>query len=275
MNDSPNPQYVLGHGERELQRLSLQAQYWGDATLELLQGAGIGRGMRVLDLGCGAGDVSLLAGTLVGPSGSVVGVDRSAEAIAAATTRAHATGMTQIQFQVAQIDEYGSAQPFDGIVGRFVLLYLADPAAVLRRLLRLVRPNGVVAFLEMDMTVAHTVPSVALFETTVERLRETFRRARVPLDLGPQVWRVFREAGLPDPSLIVRWKAEPAPAMAGTRYLAETVRSLLPMMERLGVASASEVDVETLATRLQEALMAEQATMLPPAVVGAWSRMRE
>jgi ubiquinone/menaquinone biosynthesis C-methylase UbiE len=59
--------------------------------------------MRVLDLGCGAGDVSILAATLVGSSGSVVGVDRSAEAIAGATRRANATGMTQIQFQVSEL----------------------------------------------------------------------------------------------------------------------------------------------------------------------------
>jgi 2-polyprenyl-3-methyl-5-hydroxy-6-metoxy-1,4-benzoquinol methylase len=273
MRVSSNEDYVLGHGERELRRLSLQAQYWGDATLDLLQRAGIGPAMRLLDLGCGPGDVSLLAATLVGSSGSVVGIDRSAEAIAAATARAKAAGITQIQFEVANLDEYGSAQPFDAIVGRFVLLYQADPAATLRRLLRVLRPEGVVAFLEMDMTAAHSVPPVAIVETAVEWIRETFRRARVPLDLGPQVWRVFRGAGLPDPSLVVHWKAEAAPAMATTRYLAETVRSLLPMMERSGVASAPEVDIETLEARLQEALVAEQATILPPSVVGGWSRM--
>src|SRR4029434_1821163 len=99
MNVPPKPEYVLGHSESELRRLSLQAQYWGEATLELLQRAGIGPGMRVLDLGCGAGDVSILAATLVGSSGSVVGVDLSAEAIAGAPKRAKATGSTQSQFQ--------------------------------------------------------------------------------------------------------------------------------------------------------------------------------
>lgn len=82
----------------------MQAQYWGEATLDLLQRAGIGPGMRLLDLGCGGGDVSLLAATLVGSSGAVVGVDRSAEAIEAATKRANVAGMTLIQFQVAHLD---------------------------------------------------------------------------------------------------------------------------------------------------------------------------
>ena len=273
MSVPPKPEYVLGHGSSEMERLTLQAQYWGEATLELLQRAGIATGMRLLDLGCGAGDVSLLAAALVGPSGSVVGIDRSADAIATAKARADAAGLLQVEFQLADLEEYGSAQRFDGIVGRFVLLYLADPAATLRKLLKLTRPGGLVAFLEMDLTVARSVPNVALVEKALEWLRETFRRGRVPLDLGPQAWRIFRAAGLSDPSLIVRWKAEPAPGLAGTQYLVETIRSLLPMMERFGVASASDVDIDTLGTRLQEALVAEQGTMLPPCVVGTWSRV--
>jgi SAM-dependent methyltransferase len=273
MSVPPKPEYVLGHDSNEMERLALQAEYWSEATRELLQRAGIAPGMRLLDLGCGAGDVSLLAAALVGPSGSLVSIDRSADAIATAQARASAAGLTQIEFQVADLEEYGSAQRFDGLVGRFVLLYLADSAATLRRLLKLVRPGGFAAFVEMDLTVARSVPKVALVETGLEWLRETFRRARVPLDLGPQAWRIFRAAGLSDPSLIVRWKAEPAPAPAGTRYLVETIRSLLPMMERFGVASAADVDIDTLGTRLEEALLVEQATMLPPCVVGTWSRV--
>lgn len=275
MSVPSKPEYVLGHSENELQRLTLQGQYWGEATLELLQRAGIGHGMRLLDAGCGPGDVSILAATLAGPSGSVVGIDRSADAVTAATARAAAAGLANVRFEVADLEEYDSPQRFDGIIGRFVLLYFPDPGAVLRRLLRLVHPGGIAAFLEMDMTVSRAAPHVDIVQQSLDRLRETFRRARVPLDLGPQVWRSFHAAGMPDPSLMVRWKADPAPALATTRYLAETIRSLLPMMERLGVATAAEVGIETLATRLQDALVAEQATLLPPCVVGCWSRVPE
>jgi hypothetical protein len=44
------------------------------------------------------------------------------------------------------------------------------------------------------------------------------------------------------------------------------------MMERFGVATAAEVDIETLSSRMQAAVTAQDATMLPPAVVGAWAR---
>ena len=271
---TPTPEYVLGHSERELQRLALQAEYWNDATLELLHRSGITTGMRVLDLGCGAGDVCLLAAKVVGPSGSIVGVDRSAEAIETARRRASAVGVTNVEYQMASIEAFLDSEPFDAMIGRFVLMYSADPAMVLERLLPLVKPGGIVAFLEMDMVAARTVPPVAFVGTVVDWLRETFRRGAIPIDLAPQVWRILQAAGLADPAMIVRSKVEPAPAPAGTVYVAETVRSLLPMMERLGVATAAEVDIDTLAARLQHALDEQQAAMLSPLVVGTWSRVR-
>ena len=65
--------YALGHSEQELDRLSRQAEIFEPFTRQLLQQAGISRGMRVLDVGCGSGDVSFLASELVGPSGKVIG----------------------------------------------------------------------------------------------------------------------------------------------------------------------------------------------------------
>ena len=273
MRDPANPEYVLGHSDDELNRLARQSHYWGEATLEVLQRAGITTGMRVVDLGCGPGDVSLLAAATVGSSGSVLGIDRSPEAIAAARGRAKAAGLSNAQFQTNDLNELEPSTTFDALLGRFVLMYFAEPGAIVRSWLKHLRPGGIVAFLEMDMNAARSVPTVPLVETTLDWLRGTFRKARVPCDLGPQVWKVFRAAGLPDPPLIYRSRVEPCPAPETAHYLAETVRSLLPMMERFGVASSSEVDIETLAQRLLEALRAEDATILPPGVVGAWTRV--
>jgi tRNA A58 N-methylase Trm61 len=74
-------EYVLGHSARELERLRRQAELVNPNTRQYLIEAGIAPGMRVLDVGSGAGDVAFLAAELVGPSGQVVGVDRSLNAI--------------------------------------------------------------------------------------------------------------------------------------------------------------------------------------------------
>src|SRR5688572_19086486 len=94
----PSRAYVLGHSEDEVNRLIEQGRFFGELTLSVLQSAGVGKGMRVLDIGCGVGDVAFLAARLVGPDGEVIGVDNSAEAIAIATRRAAEIGLTNVRF---------------------------------------------------------------------------------------------------------------------------------------------------------------------------------
>src|SRR5512139_3415689 len=90
--------YALGYSDGELQRLIRQSALYAELTETLLRSAGIGEGMRVLDVGCGAGCVSLLVAGLVGPAGAVVGVDRSPEAIALARRRADGAGLRNVEF---------------------------------------------------------------------------------------------------------------------------------------------------------------------------------
>src|SRR5215471_5205369 len=90
--------YALGHSEHELQRLSRQAQAIEPFTRQLFEEAGINQGMRVLDVGCGSGDVAFLAADLVGLSGEIVGVDRERTAVDWANARAHSLGTTNVKF---------------------------------------------------------------------------------------------------------------------------------------------------------------------------------
>lgn len=264
--------YTLGHGERELRRLTLQAEYWGDFTLDVLKRAGLGVGMRVLDLGSGAGDVSMLAASLVGPGGHVLGVDRSIESVERAMLRASASELTNVEFIAAEISSFDPPGTYDAIIGRYVLMYLADPAAVLRRLTRALSAGGILAFMEPDLISARSVPPVKFIEDTLDLVRETFRRSGASLDLGPRLWRVLRAVGVEQPEVVVGARADPAPAEAATELLAETTRSLLSMMERLGVRSAAGMEIDTLAERFRSALLDHQSTLILPNVVATFGR---
>src|SRR5262245_39850093 len=118
------PAYILGHTDPELIRLMRQAEFWQEQTAEFLRRAGLRPGMRVLDLGAGAGDVSLLAAALVGPTGIVLGVDRAPEAIDRATRRAQAMDITNVRFVQGDVTSYAPDQPVDAVIGRLVLMYL-------------------------------------------------------------------------------------------------------------------------------------------------------
>jgi ubiquinone/menaquinone biosynthesis C-methylase UbiE len=118
----------------------------------MLRRAGICAGMHVLDVGSGVGDVSLLAAGLVGEDGSVLGIDRAASSLDAARRRAKFHGVTNATFVEADLTTFEPNQMFDVLVGRLVLLYVPDPASALSHLSRFVRPGGVVAFHEQDVS---------------------------------------------------------------------------------------------------------------------------
>jgi ubiquinone/menaquinone biosynthesis C-methylase UbiE len=105
MTDQPRDaaEYALGYSEREKERLVIQSRIYGDLTEWLFRMAGIQPGMSVLDVGCGVGDVSLLAASIVGPAGSVLGVDRATDSIATARGRAQAAGLENVAFEVATL----------------------------------------------------------------------------------------------------------------------------------------------------------------------------
>ena len=108
--------------------------------------------MRVLDVGSGSGDVSLLAADLVGSHGHVVGVDRSPAAVERARTRAFRRNLRNVSFEVGDPASMHFDRPFDAIIGRFVLMYQDDPVTSLRNIMRYLREGGVVAFQELDST---------------------------------------------------------------------------------------------------------------------------
>ena len=87
---------MLGRSPGETRRLQLQSEFLSGPTNQLLRMAGIGPGMRILDVGCGLGDVTMMAARLAGASGSVIGADTDADMLAAAERRAADAGLGNV-----------------------------------------------------------------------------------------------------------------------------------------------------------------------------------
>jgi ubiquinone/menaquinone biosynthesis C-methylase UbiE len=265
--------YVLGDSESELQRLMDQSRFIGDLTEQSLRQAGIEWGMSVLDCGCGAGDVSFLVSRLVGPGGRVIGVDRSMTCVELARRRASEAGLQNMTFEAVEVTNFAPSQPIDALVGRFILMYLSDPAAALRKLADCVRPGGLIVFQEVAMSLSHSEPVCHLTTECRRWIHETFRRAGVDIDMGLKLFSIFKKAGLPSPEMILSSGVEGGPDSPVYRYLAHILNSLLPAMERYGVASASEVAVESFAERLREEVVAAGSILVTPCLVAAWTRI--
>ena len=88
--------------------------------------------MRVLDVGSGWGDAALVAAELIGEGGEVVGVDIAPAAVAVAQARVKALGKRNVSFRHGGLDRLELAEKFDAAVGRYVLMFNPDPAAMVK-----------------------------------------------------------------------------------------------------------------------------------------------
>lgn len=265
-------QYALGHTSRELDRLSFQGTVFAPYTRQLLLEAGLTAGMSVLDVGSGSGDVGFLAADLVGPDGHVLGVDRSPAAVERARTRAIRRNIHNIDFAVGDPACMHFDRPFDAIVGRFVLMYQDDPVASLRKMLRHLRNGGLLAFQELDSTACRSWPTVPVFDEAARWLAEGLRSSGARPELGLEIHSLFVDCGLPAPTL--RMDA----LLSGERdspvyvLLAEAVRSLVPTLEKLKIASAAQIQIDSLADRMRMEVIAKRGVVMSYGLVGAWAR---
>src|SRR5215813_13869216 len=242
MNDKAGqePVYVLGRSSEETQRLQTQAAFVEPFTERLFRDAGIGHGMSVLDLGSGAGDVALLAARLVGPKGSVLGVDTNPVILETARGRARAAGYDNVSFQAAEIDRLALGRQFDAVVGRYVLMFAPDAVATLRAAVNHLRPGGVAAIQECDWTQSpYAVPRSPLLDRVWTWISDAFKKSGADTDLGPKLRAVFLAAGLAEPQLHgdrfiggADWD--------GYDHIAGLMSSVLPFLESSGVVTAKE-----------------------------------
>src|SRR6516162_9212146 len=174
--DEPSgPSYGLGHADHELERLKLQAGLIEPITRRWLLEAGIKTGMRVLDVGSGVGDVALMAAELVGATGEVVGTDRATVALAIAAQRAKARSFRNVRFLKCDPSETAFDEPFDAIVGRYVLMYQADPVEMVRKLVTHLGPGGLVLFHEPYRDGIRSYPTVPSYDRARQLVDETLR----------------------------------------------------------------------------------------------------
>jgi SAM-dependent methyltransferase len=229
----------------------------------------------VLDIGTGAGDLALMAAEMVGPNGSVVGVDQDPQVLKAASARAEAARLDNIWFYAGDFRQGVPGDgPFDAVVGRLVLLYVPEPAEALRGLVDHLGPGGIAAFGEFNFlpesALAH--PPSPLWETMWDWMRAVIRKGGLDPATGYNLRRTFLHAGLPEPEMNLCSPVGGGPDWPGYDYAAESLRSMLPLIVKLAIATEEEVEIDTLARRLRAETVAADGVVKAPDLLDAWAR---
>jgi len=271
IRNQPTVDYALGYTNAEQDRLMKQAALIAPYTERLFREAGIGPGHRVLDLGSGMGDVSMLVAGLVGASGEVVGIDRDAASIERAKARVAASGLLNVTFLKTDVNRIVIDQPFDAAVGRFILMFLPDPVSVLRSVSRLVRPGGVLAFQEPSW-----IPMLALgarlplWSCVLRSIHETILRSGANPEMGLALYPIFQEVGLPAPNMHLEIPL--GSDISFLRVISDLLCSLRPLAEQQGIAVKELGDLDTLPDRIYAEVMEAKTVVSVVPLLGVWSR---
>lgn len=191
--------YIIKGGESGADRLRILAGAIRPGTDRLLGRLDISPGMHSLDFGCGGGDVSVELADLVGPSGSVTGIDMDADVLERARDLARERGVDGwSSFVRMECEEFDEREKYDIAYARFIFSHLTDPRDALRRLITGVKPGGRIAAEDIDIASHLYYPHNDAVARYIEIYEESARQRGADPNLGPKLPAMFVEAGLSD-----------------------------------------------------------------------------
>jgi ubiquinone/menaquinone biosynthesis C-methylase UbiE len=266
--------YALGSSSPEIARLDLQAATLESGTDVLLRRAGIEAGQRVLDLGTGPGHVAFALSTIVGPSGSVVGVDQDPRMLALANARRDEAGLHNVRFVEGDARTYRDAEAFDAVVTRLLLMHLPDRGQVVKHHEAALRRGGRMVLLDYDIGACRAEPELELIGRVRDWLMAGLRAANADPTIGARLAVLLREARFADVATmgVQNYHAPDDPRTA--EMFAEVIRSIAPAIIGAGIATEDELGLDTLQDRIERAQAAADAVVLPPTLVAAWGVRR-
>lgn len=193
--DAVKPEYVHGYDARESERLHSQA----GSLVELLHwDTSYPAGSRVLEAGCGVGAQTVTLARR-SPNARFTCVDRSDVSLAQARKAADAAGLTNVQFQQADIFALpGPSASFDHVFVCFVLEHLAQPREALEALKTVLRPGGTITVIEGDHGSAYFHPDSEAAHEAIKCLVDLQRRAGGNAMIGRELYPLLTASGFDD-----------------------------------------------------------------------------
>ena len=261
-------EYSLATGEAAVRRLTALHRVCSPAGRRVLLRAGLEPGMAVADLGCGVGATSRMLAEMVGPSGSVTGVDVSAAQVEQARNLCAGEGICNATFVVASATATGLPRnSFDLVYCRFLLLHLVNPAACLREMREILKPGGILVVEDGDLTTAGSAPpsSLRAFADLFGRLGPT---RDLNYAMAGDLYAMVKAAGFPEPDIEIH---QPAMVRGEERFLLKwSVEEAAPAYIAAGLVTAAEM--ETILADMDRDTRDPEILVLGPRMSLVWAR---
>jgi SAM-dependent methyltransferase len=189
--------YLLSGGAAELERLRLQARVWEPAAERMLDQIPVKKGWSCADLGCGAMGILGPLSTRVGPSGKVVGLDLDDKQLVGARAYVKETNLSNVE--ILARDAYNTQIPddsFDLTHARFVFAPVGRDDELIREMLRITKPGGVIAVQEPDASSWSCFPRNNSWDSLRTAIEATFSRGGGDFNAGRKTFGLLKRAGL-------------------------------------------------------------------------------
>jgi len=232
--------YVLARGAAAVRRLHTLHNIYSPAGQRILRQAGLTPGMCVADFGCGVGVVTRMLAEMVGPSGSVTGIDVDGTQLEEASKLCAREGLTNTYFLEASAYDTGLPRnSYDLVYCRFLLLHLEDPLSCLREMKAVLRPGGILVVEDGDLASAKSVPPSAMdaFADLFGRLGPT---RGVNYSLANDLYHVVLSAGFSDANIEIH---QPVVIRGQDRHFLQwSVEEAGPALLNAGIVTAKELE---------------------------------
>jgi ubiquinone/menaquinone biosynthesis C-methylase UbiE len=261
-------EYVLATGAAAVRRLLMLHDIYSPAGRRILLRAGLKPGMRVADFGCGIGVVTSMLAEMVGPFGSVTGIDVNGAQLEQAADLCRHRNLTNVTFQEADACATGlPRETFDLVYCRFLLLHLTDPAACLREMRDMLKPGGILVVEDGDIASAGSIPRTML-DTGVEYFLRLGRMRGLNYSLAKDLYHLVKAAGFADPEIEIH---QPAIARGEKRgFLTLSVEEAAPSFIAAGLLTP--VQVQRLVAGMRAAEQDPDVLILAPRMSLVWAR---
>ena len=261
-------EYSLATGEAAVRRLTALHRVYSPTGRRILLQAGLKLGMTVADFGCGVGATTRTLAEMVGPAGSVTGVDVSADQLEQGRRLCATEGITHATFVEASAMATGLPRgSFDLVYCRYLLLHLTDPEACLREMFGILKRGGILVVEDGDLSSAGSRPASSLqwFADLFSRLGPT---RGLDYTLEKRLYHLVKAAGFPEPEIEIH---QPAIARGEERFLLKwSVEEAARGFVAAGLVTAAEMN--TILLDMDRDSRNPEILVLAPRMSLVWAR---